>query len=148
MQADHGAQKTENASVSLENGMHFVGDIDGFRVDTDADEGFGGAGCGPQPLRFLLIAIAGCTAMDVISILRKKRQRVSGLEVEAQATRADEHPRVYEAIELIYRVRGNEIDPKAVERAIELSETRYCPAIAMVGKAALISSRYEIEEVD
>ena len=148
MQADHGAQKTENASVNLENGMHFVGDIDGFRVDTDADEGFGGAGCGPQPMHFLLFAIAGCTAMDVISILRKKRQRVSGLEVEAQATRVDEHPKVYEAIDVIYRVRGKGIDLRAVERAIELSETRYGPAIAMVGKAARIYSRYEIEEVD
>jgi uncharacterized OsmC-like protein len=68
-------QQAENASVNLENGMYFVGDIDGFRVDTDADEAFGGAGGGPQPLRFLLLGIAGCMEMDVISILRKKRQR-------------------------------------------------------------------------
>ena len=148
MQADRGTQLTENASVSLADGMHFVGDIDGFRIDTDADEGFGGAGCGPQPLRFLLFGIAGCTAMDVISILRKKRQRVSGLEVEARGSRVDEHPKVYGAIEVIYRVRGKDIDPGAVARAIELSETRYCPAVAMVGKAARIDSRYEIEEVD
>jgi putative redox protein len=84
--------------------------------------------------------------MDVISILRKKRQRVSGLEVEACGSRVDEHPKVYSAIEIVYRVRGEGVDPKAVERAIELSETRYCPAIAMVGQAARIESRYEIEE--
>jgi putative redox protein len=148
MRTDERAQQVENASVNLENGMHFVGNLDGFRVDTDAAESFGGAGCGPQPLRFLLFGIAGCTAMDVVSILRKKRQRVSGLEVEARGSRVDEHPKVYEAIEVIYRVRGKGIDPKAVERAIELSETRYCPAIAMVGKAARIHSRYEIEEED
>ncbi len=71
MQTDDRAQQVESASVSLDGGMHFVGDIDGFRVDTDADEGFGGTGCGPQPLRFLLFGVAGCTAMDVISILRK-----------------------------------------------------------------------------
>jgi putative redox protein len=148
MQTDDGAQQVESASVNLESGMHFVGDIDGFRVDTDADEGFGGAGVGPQPLHFLLFGVAGCTAMDVISILRKKRQRVSGLEVEARGSRVDEHPKVYETIEVVYRVRGKGLDPRAVEGAIELSETRYCPAIAMVGKAARIESRYEIEEVD
>lgn len=148
MRTDDRAQQVESGSVSLDGGMHFVGDIDGFRVDTDADEGFGGTGCGSQPLRFLLFGVAGCTAMDVISILRKKRQRVSGLEVETRGSRVDEHPKVYQAIEVIYRVKGKGIDPRAVERAIELSETRYCPAIAMVGKAAHIESRYEIEEAD
>jgi hypothetical protein len=85
--------------------------------------------------------------MDVVSILRKKRQQVSGLEVEVQGGRVDEHPRVYDRIEIIYRVRGRGVESKAVERAIELSETRYCPAIAMLEKAAEITSRYEIEEV-
>ena len=148
MQIDDTARRVENVTVKLESGMHFVGDAGGFRVDTDANESFGGAGGGPQPLRLLLLGVAGCTAMDVISILRKKRQRVSGLEVEARGSRVDEHPRVYDAIEVVYRVRGRGVDPKAVERAIELSESRYCPAIAMVGKAAGIDSRYEIEEAD
>jgi hypothetical protein len=85
--------------------------------------------------------------MDVVSILRKKRQQVSGLEVEVQGGRVDEHPRVYDRIEIIYRVRGRGVESKAVERAIELSETRYCQAIAMLEKAAEITSRYEIEEV-
>ena len=146
MRTDDTARDVENASVTLEGGMHFVGEVGGFRVDTDADESFGGAGCGPQPLRLLLLGVAGCTAMDVISILRKKRQRVSGLEVEARGSRVDDHPKVYGVIEIVYRVRGERVDPKAVERAIALSETRYCPAIAMVGQAARIESRYEIEE--
>ena len=146
MRTDDTARDVENASVTLEGGMHFVGEVGGFRVDTDADEGFGGAGRGTQPMRLLLLGVAGCTAMDVISILRKKRQRVGGLEVEARGSRVDEHPKVYGAIELVYRVRGEGVDPKAVERAIELSETRYCPAIAMVGRAASVGSRYEIEE--
>jgi putative redox protein len=146
MQTDGGAGRVENASVRLESGMHFVGDAGGFRVDVDADEGFGGEGGGAQPMRLLLLGVAGCTAMDVISILRKKRQPVSGLEVEARGGRVDGHPRVYRAIEVIYRVRGRGVDPRAVERAIELSEARYCPAIAMVGQAAAIKSRYEIEE--
>ncbi|TCJ16864.1 OsmC family peroxiredoxin [Rubrobacter taiwanensis] len=136
----------ERASVVLDEGMHFIGDIDGFRIDLDARESFGGRGAGAEPLRLLLLGAAGCTAMDVISILRKKRQEVSGLEVEVLGSRAKEHPRVYDRVELVYRVRGRDVDPRAVERAIELSETRYCPAIAMVGRTAEVSSRYEIEE--
>jgi putative redox protein len=137
---------TESASVSLTEGMHFVGEIDGFRIDTDAKEEAGGVGAGPEPLRLLLLSLASCTAMDVISILRKKRQEVEGLEVEVHGRRVDEHPRVYDYIEVMYRVRGKGVDPKAVERAIKLSETCYCPVIAMVAKAADISSHFKIEE--
>jgi putative redox protein len=138
--------RVESASVELTEGMHFAGDIDGLRIDLDAEEGVGGQGAGAQPLRLLLLGAAGCTAMDVISILRKKRQQVSGLQVEVRGSRVDEHPRVYNRVEIIYRVRGTDLDPKAVERAIELSEARYCPAIAMMGKAAEVTNRYEIEE--
>jgi putative redox protein len=139
-------QNIENASVALAEGMHFVGEIDGFRTDTDAREEAGGVGAGPEPLRLLLLSLASCTAMDVISILRKKRQEVTDLTVDVRGSRVDEHPRVYDRIEVIYRVRGKGVDAKALERAIELSETRYCPVIAMVSKAAGIRSRYEIEE--
>ena len=146
MATDKKTPDTESASVSLAEGMHFVGEIDGFRIDTDAREEAGGVGAGPDPVRFLLLGLAGCTAMDVISILRKKRQEVVGLEVEVQGRRVDEHPKVYDHIEVIYRITGKEVDAKALERAIELSETRYCPVIAMVSKTAEIASRYEIEQ--
>ena len=92
------------------------------------------------------MSLASCTAMDVISILRKKRQEVTDLTVDVRGSRV-EHPRVYDRIEVVYRVRGKGVDPRALERAIELSETRYCPVIAIVGKSADISCRYEIEEV-
>ena len=146
MATDKKTPDTESASVSLAEGMHFVGEIDGFRIDMDAKEEAGGVGAGPDPVRFLLLGLAGCTAMDVISILRKKRQEVSGLAVEVHGTRVDKHPKVYEQIEVIYRVEGKEVDARALERAIELSETRYCPVMAMVGKTAEIASRYEIEQ--
>jgi putative redox protein len=147
MNKEGNERMVESASVALAEGMHFVGDIDGYRIDLDAEESVGGRGAGTQPLRLLLLGMAGCTAMDVVSILRKKRQQVSGLEVEVQGGRVDEHPRVYDRIEIIYRVRDRGMESKAVERAIELSETRYCPAIAMLEKAAEITSRYEVEEV-
>src|SRR2546421_8195429 len=139
-------QELETASATLVGGMHFVGEIDGFRMDLDADEAVGGVGAGPRPHHLLLQALAGCTAMDVISILRKKRQQVSGLSVEVQGSRADQHPRVYTRIEVLYRVRGQNVDPRAVARAIELSVTRYCPVIAMLGKVAEGTTSYEVEE--
>jgi putative redox protein len=139
-------QEMETASATLVGGMHFVGEIDGFRMDLDADETVGGVGAGPRPHHLLLQALAGCTGMDVISILRKKRQQVSGLSVQVQGSRADQHPKVYTHINVLYRVRGNNVDPQAVERAIDLSKTRYCPVIGMLGKVAEVTTRYEVEE--
>jgi putative redox protein len=134
------------ASVTLAEGMHFVGEVDGFSVDLDADEGVGGQNAGASPMHLLLLSLAGCTAMDVASILRKKRQQVTGLVVEVQGKQRSDHPKVYESVEVLYRVRGRGVDPKAVERAIDLSQTRYCPVIAMLGETARITSSYEIEE--
>ncbi len=139
-------QELETASATLVSGMHFVGEVEGFRIDLDAEEAVGGTGAGPQPHLLLLQAMAGCTAMDVISILRKKRQQVSGLKVEVQGVRADQHPKVYTQIDVLYRVWGKSVDSQAVERAIELSRTRYCPVIAMLGKVAEIHTRYDIKE--
>jgi putative redox protein len=138
-------QELESASVTLVDGLHFAGGISGVRVDLDAEENVGGVGAGPQPHRLLLLAMAGCTAMDVLAILRKKRQQVSGLSVEVQGSRANQHPRVYTRFEVLYRVRGTNIDLQAVARAIELSTTRYCPVIGLLGKVAPVATRYVIE---
>lgn len=139
-------QGLDLVSVEWEDGMRFLGESDGQSVYLDADEAVGGKGSGTSPMKLLLLGVAGCTAMDVISILRKKRQKVTGLRVEARGRQADEHPRVFEDIDLVYEVRGRGVEPKAVERAIELSEERYCPAIATVRGTAEIQSRYEILE--
>jgi putative redox protein len=138
-------QELESASATLVDGLHFAGDIGGFRIDLDAEENVGGVGAGPQPHRLLLLAMAGCTAMDVLSILRKKRQQVKGLSVEVQGSRVSQHPRVYTRFDVLYRVRGTNIDSQAVARAIELSATRYCPVIGLLGKVAEVATRYEIE---
>jgi putative redox protein len=98
---------------------------------------------GPSPVELLLTALAGCTAMDVLSILLKKREPVEGIEVEVHGTRKDEHPRVYDVIEVLYRVRGN-VSPTAIERAIELSENKYCGVTATLRPNARITSRYEV----
>jgi putative redox protein len=101
---------------------------------------------GPSPMELLLIGMAGCTAYDVVDILHKKRQDVTGLEVTAQAQRADKPPRVYTAIEVEFVVRGRDIQRKAVEDAIRLSAEKYCSASIMLGKTATITTSYRLEE--
>ncbi len=97
-------------------------------------------------MELIAIGLAGCTAMDVISILQKKRQDVTAFETRVHARRAVEHPKVFTNIQIEYIVEGRKIDPAAVERAIELSETKYCPAQAMLAKAVKIDHTYTIRE--
>ncbi len=116
----------------------------GHALVLDAQPTGGGDDRGASPMELALVALAGCTAMDVISILQKKREPVKSLEVSVEGTRADQHPRVYTQIEVVYRVRGN-VKPKAVADAIELSEGIYCSVGAMLGRTADITTRFEIE---
>jgi putative redox protein len=103
---------------------------------------------GPKPLELMLISLAGCTTMDVVSILQKKRQSFTRVRVEASGERADEHPKVYTKIHLTFVVYGAGVKPDAVERAIELSQTKYCPASAMLSHAVEITTSYRIVEGD
>lgn len=115
-------------------------------ITLDSDSTVGGNDLGARPMELILMGLAGCTAMDVISIMRKKRQNVTGFEIVTYADRAANHPKVFTAIEIKYIFYGQDIDPKAVERSIELSETRYCPAQAMLALSAPITHSYEIIE--
>ena len=118
----------------------------GHHVTLDAEDHAGGHNAGFRPMEMLLVAQAGCTAMDVISILRKKRQQVTAYEVHVQGVRADDHPRVFVEITVEHRITGYHIQPEAVERAIELSRIRYCGAGAMLGKAAHLTHTFRIVE--
>jgi putative redox protein len=100
----------------------------------------------PSPMELVLIGMVGCTAYDVISILEKKRQPVTGLEVSARAERAEEPPKVYTTIEVEYVLHGRGINPKAVEDAIRLSKETYCSASVMLEKTAKITTSFRIEE--
>ena len=104
-----------------------------------------GTNAGPSPMELVLIALAGCTAMDVASILEKQRQPVTGLEVVVEAERAPEHPKVYTGYEVTYVVHGADVDRGAVERAVALSEDKYCSVGAMLGKAALIHHTIQLD---
>ena len=138
-----------NASVNWDHGLTFEGTANsGFRVELGAAPVVGGDDDGFRPMELMLVSLAGCTGMDVISILQKKRQDITGFSVEVQGERADEHPKVFTKIAIAYALRGRNIDPAAVERAIELSHTKYCPAQAMLSQVAEISHTYTIVAED
>ena len=138
-----------NAKAIWKGGMAFTGVNDeGYLLPMDASAKVGGQDLGFRPLQLLAIGLAGCTGMDVISILQKKRQEVTGFNVTAEVERANEHPKVFSRIILTYTVKGKNLDSQAVERAVELSETKYCGAQAMLGKTAEITHKIVLEEED
>jgi len=133
--------------VVWKGGMAFTGTSDGsYLLPLDAKKEVGGRELGFQPLQLFAIGLVGCTGMDVISILRKKRQEVTEFEVSAEIKRAEEHPKVFTKIVLEYKVKGKNIDQQAVERAVELSENRYCGAQAMLRETAEITHKIIVQE--
>ena len=129
--------------------MAFTGVNDeGFLLPMDSKKAAGGHDMGFRPLQLMAIGLAGCTGMDVISILKKKRQEVTQFEVNDEVERASEHPKVFTKIVLAYKVTGKNIDPQAVERAVELSETKYCGAQAMLRQTAEITHTITIVQED
>jgi putative redox protein len=135
------------AKVTWQENMAFTGTADsGFTIPLDAKQEVGGEGRGFIPMELMAMSMAGCTAMDVISILRKKRQDVTSFEVRVDAPRAEEHPKVFTQAIILYLISGHKVDEAAVRRAIELTAKSYCPAQAMLGKVIPIELRYQIFE--
>ncbi len=110
-------------------------------IDTDQTRS-----CAPSPMELLLIALGSCTAVDVVEIMRKKREQVTSYRVEVSGERRAEHPRGYTRLEVRHIVRGRGISEKALKQAIQLSEEKYCSVAATLRPAALIVSSYLIEE--
>ncbi len=116
----------------------------GFRVDLDSAATPDERLAAPTPMELQLVALGGCTAMDVISILRKMREDVTDYDVKLTNTRAAEHPKVYTSIELTHVVRGRNLSEPNVRRAIKLAMARYCPVFAMLHPTVTITERYEL----
>ena len=131
------------STVTLMDGMHFKGELQGFEIPLDADAQFGGAGKGMKPKDLVLTSLAGCTAMDVVAILRKMRLEPESFSVEAIGELTDDHPKIYKHIQLIFRIAGSGITEEKVRKAAELSQTKYCGVTAMLKPLVPIS--YEIE---
>jgi putative redox protein len=138
--------KIKKTKVELIDEMHFTGEIDGHKIELDADEEFGGKDKGPKPKGLVLTALAGCTAMDVISILRKKRCIPDYFSVEVEAPLTEGHPAIFKSFKLIYTFKGETITEDLARRAIDLSLENYCSVSAMLRNVGPIEYEVKIEK--
>lgn len=136
---------TKKAFVKHIKGVTFLGKSDSNHwVTMDGPESFGGSDAGTRPKELLLIALGGCTGSDVVTILQKKKVDVDSFEMNISADVAEEHPQVFTKINVEYVFFGKDIQEKDVERAIELSQTKYCSVTHMLNKAAEITHSFKI----
>lgn len=120
----------------------------GHKVVMDGPPDSGGKNKGPRPMEMLLVGLGGCTSFDVVLILKRSRQDIRDCVAEVFAERADTDPKVFTRIHIKFVVTGNSLDPAKVERAVKLSEEKYCSASIMLGKTAKITHEIEIVEVE
>jgi len=129
--------------------MTFVGESgSGHAVVMDGAPEHGGRNMGFRPMEMLLLGVGGCTAFDVVSILKKSRQAIVDCEVEIDSDRAEEIPKVFTRIHIHFIISGNSLDPVKVEKAVNLSADKYCSASKMLGKTAEMTHDFEIVELE
>jgi putative redox protein len=135
------------ARIKWLDGRAFVGESgSGHAVVMDGAPESGGRNIGVRPMEMLLLGLGGCTAFDVVMILEKSREKITSCEVGLEAERATEDPKVFTHVKLIYKLKGKNLKPAAVERAINLSAEKYCSASIMFGKTAKIEHEWTVEE--
>jgi len=136
------------ARIKWVEDLMFIGETgSGHAVVIDGPPDLGGRNLGPRPMELILQGLGGCTAIDVIHILKKARQNVSDCVIELSAERAETDPKVFTRIHIHFIVSGKELSEKQVERAIQLSAEKYCSASIMLGKSVAISHDYEVRAV-
>jgi len=140
---------TKKAIVKQVKGITFIGKTDSNHwITMDGPESFGGSDAGIRPKELLMVALGGCTGSDVASILGKKQIKTEGFEMNITAEVAEEHPQVFNKMHLEYVFYGKSLPVKDIERAIELSLTKYCSVTAMLQKAMPIEHSYRIVETE
>ena len=136
----------DSTKVTWRDGMTFDAELDNHTITMDAAEKFGGRGLGARPKAMLLPALAGCTGMDVVSMLNKMRVPLEGFDLEVTGEMTDEHPKVYGKLHILYRFRGKDLDRSKIDRAVELSQKTYCGVTAMLSSTAEITYDIEVSE--
>ena len=135
------------AEIVNVKGLTFLGKADSNQwIAMDGDKKFGGFNAAVKPMEAVLIALGGCTGMDVVSILSKMKVKYDSFEIEINAERAEDHPKVFTKIELKYKFKGKDLPRDKIEKAIRLSQERYCSVSAMLRKTADIKWEIEIED--
>ena len=136
-----------NISVKWIDGMLMVGKSDsGHAIVMDGPPEIGGENLGVRPMEMLLLGMAGCTMIDVVTTLKKMRENLVHCETQVSADRADEYPKVFTNIHVHFILRGKQLNPSKVDKAIKLSAEKYCSASIMLGKTAVITHDFEIIE--
>lgn len=133
-------------NVSWSDNMKFVTELNGHKITLDADENTGGNDEGPRPKALMMVALAGCTGMDVISILKKMKVDVTYFNIQVEGHTKDEHPKKFEAMKVIYEFKGNNLEFSKLEKAVNLSIDRYCGVNANYRDA--MEMTYEINILD
>lgn len=129
------------------DGMSFSAEVgSGHLINMDGAPDAGGRNLAPRPMEMLLAGAGGCTAFDVVMILKKSRQKITGCRVKLEAIRAETDPKVFTHIHLKFIVTGQDLDPKKVSQAVDLSHDKYCSATIMLSKTAQITHSIEIQE--
>lgn len=133
------------AKVTYVKGLQFVGESEtGHAIVMDGNKEFGGEDTGPRPMELLLIGLGGCTGMDVVSILKKKKQELEGLEIIIEGKKAEEHPKRFTDVIIEFRLKGKNLSEEAVKRAVELSMEKYCSVKATLEGETKVSFRFNI----
>ena len=136
-----------NISVKWIDGMLMVGKSDsGHAIVMDGPPEIGGENLGVRPMEMLLLGMTGCTVIDAISTLKKMREDVVDCQTQVSADRSEEYPKVFTNIHVHFVLRGKQLNPLKVDKAIKLSAEKYCSASIMIGKTAIITHDYEIIE--
>lgn len=132
--------------LSWKEGMSFDAEVNGHHITLDADAAVGGKDAGPRPKPLILVALAGCTGMDVVSILGKMRVELDGFDVEVEASMTEEHPKYFDHFTIIYKFKGKDLPMEKLEKAVNLSQERYCGVSAMLTKSSTIDHKIIIED--
>lgn len=133
----------DSVLVKWKDGMAFEAAVDGHNILVDAKEGNGGANQGPRPKPLMMVSLAGCTGMDVVSILKKMRVELEDFEIHIEGDLTEEHPKHFSGMHIIYEFWGKDLSPEKIKKAVELSQDRYCGVSASYRKAMEIT--YEIK---
>lgn len=133
-----------DVNIKWMGNMAFEGEIGGHKIILDADESVGGENKGPRPKPLMLMALAGCTGMDVVSILKKMRVELDDFQVSVEGELTEEHPRYYKEMKVVYQFKGKNLSLEKLEKAVNLSEERYCGVSALYKKAIPITNEIRI----
>jgi len=126
--------------------MKFEVNIDGHSLVLDAETEAGGEDSGPRPKKLMLVALAGCTGMDVVSLLKKMHVNIEDFNVIIEGDLTEEHPKHYTRMHIIYKFKGKKLDPDKLMKAVEMSQDRYCGVSATLNKAVELTYEIQIEE--